>query len=141
MSEPAPSHNRDPDDEAVGLDTVHAEFRLPTKDLGKDIRFFAETLGFRLDTIFPADDPAVAVMSGHGLRIRLERGASEAPGTIRLLCRDPAAFADGRTELIAPNGTRIEIVDVNPGTAAQNSIVLECHFRSEQERDVLPDQD
>jgi quercetin dioxygenase-like cupin family protein len=44
----------------------------------------------------------------------LERGASEAPGTIRILCHDPAAFADGRTELTAPNGTRIEIVDANP---------------------------
>ena len=114
MTEPAGSQNRGPNDEAVSLDRVQAEFRLPTKDLGKDLSFFSKTLGFRLDTIFPADDPAVAVMSGHGVRIRLERGAREAPGTIRLLCHDPAAFADGRTELIAPNGTRIEIVDAKP---------------------------
>lgn len=114
MTEPAGSQNRKPIDEAGDRDTVHAEFRLPTKDLEKDLPFFSETLGFRLDTIFPADDPAVAVLSGHGLRIRLERGANEAPGTIRLLCHDPAAFADGRTELIAPNGTRIEIVDAKP---------------------------
>ena len=99
---------------ADGLDRVQAEFRLPAKDLGKDLRFFTGTLGFRLDTIFPADDPAVAVLSGHGLRIRLERGAREAPGTIRIRCHDPAAFAGGRTELTAPNGTRIEIVDANP---------------------------
>ncbi len=97
-----------------GLDRVQAEFRLPTMDLGKDLRFFTETLGFRLDTIFPADDPVAAVLSGHGLRIRLERGAQEAPGTIRILCCDPAAFAGGRTELTAPNGTRIEIVDSSP---------------------------
>ena len=99
---------------ADGPDRPQAEFRLPTEDLGKDLRFFTETLGFRLDTIFPADDPAVAVLSGHGLRIRLERGAREAPGTIRIRCHDPAAFAGGRTELTAPNGTRIEIVEANP---------------------------
>ncbi len=33
--------------------------------------------------IYPADDPEVAVLSGHGLRIRIEKGAAEAPGTIR----------------------------------------------------------
>ncbi len=99
---------------ADGLEMAQAEFRLPAKDLVKDLRFFTETLGFRMDTIFPADDPAVAVLSGHGLRIRLERGAQEAPGTIRILCHDPAVFAGGRTELTAPNGTRIEIVDASP---------------------------
>ncbi len=114
MREPAASQNHQSNDEAACLDTVHAEIRLPTEDLGKDLRFFGKILGFRLDTIFPADDPAVAVISGHGLRIRLERGAREAPGTIRILCHDPAAFADGRTELVAPNGTRIEIVDAKP---------------------------
>ena len=62
--------------------------------------------------IFPADDPSVAVLSGHGLRIRLERGANVAPGVLRLLCLDPATFADGARELTAPNG--IQIVDANP---------------------------
>ncbi len=91
-----------------------AEIRLPTADLNDDLPFFQQKLGFRLDTIFPADDPAVAVISGHGLRIRLDRGAAEAPGTIRLLCDDPAAFAGGATELTAPNGARIEIVAAHP---------------------------
>ena len=86
-----------------------AEFRLPSRDLHADLSFFGETLGFRLDSIFPADDPAVAVMSGHGLRLRLVRGADEAPGAIRLLCDDPAGFAGGERDLVAPNGTRIEI--------------------------------
>lgn len=93
---------------------VQAEVRLPTADLSADLPFYSKTLGFRLDKIYPADDPAVAVMSGHGLRIRIERGASEAPGTIRLLCNDPDNFAEGKRELTAPNGTRVEIVDANP---------------------------
>ena len=86
-----------------------AEVRLPSRDLHEDLSFFGKTLGFRLDSIFPADDPAVAVMSGYGLRLRLERGAGGAPGTIRLLCDDPAGFAGGARDLAAPNGTRIEI--------------------------------
>ena len=88
---------------------TRAEVRLASRDLHADLSFFGDTLGFRLETIFPADDPAVAVMTGHGLRIRLERGADEAPGTIRLLCEHPDTFAEGETELEAPNGTRIEI--------------------------------
>ena len=88
---------------------TRAEVRLPSHDLHADLSFFGDTLGFRLETIFPADDPAVAVMTGHGLRIRLERGADEAPGTIRLRCEHPRAFAAGETELVAPNGTRIEV--------------------------------
>ena len=88
---------------------MHAEVRLPSRDLHADLAFYGDTLGFRLESIFPADDPAVAVMTGHGLRIRLDRGAGEAPGTIRLLCERPEAFAAGARELVAPNGTRVEI--------------------------------
>lgn len=90
-----------------------AEVRLPSTDLKSDLPFFIEKLGFRLDMIFPADDPAVAVISGHGLRIRLERGAAEAPGTLRLLCHNPGAVLGGETVLKAPNGTRIELIDAD----------------------------
>ncbi len=93
---------------------ILAEFRLPTMDVQADLPFYTGTLRMRMETIFPADDPAVAVLSGHGLRIRLERGAPEHPGTIRLLTRDPDGFANGQRELVAPNGTRIEIDHVNP---------------------------
>ncbi len=91
-----------------------AEIRLPTTDLKDDLPFFTKRLGFRLDSIFPADDPATAVLSGHGVCIRLERGADEAPGTLRLLCQDPDRFADGARELTAPNGTRVELVAADP---------------------------
>ncbi len=47
-----------------------AEIALPSTDLAADLAFFTETLGFRIDTIFPADNPSVAVISGYGLRIR-----------------------------------------------------------------------
>lgn len=88
-----------------------AEVRLPCADLHEALPFYTGTLGFRLDTIFPADDPAVAVLSGYGIRLRLERGAQESPGTLRLLCRNPESVAEGNRALTAPNGTRIEIAD------------------------------
>ena len=92
---------------------IRAEIRLPTQELRNDLPFYTRTLGFRLDMIFPADNPSVAVLSGHGVRLRIEKGAPEAPGTLRLLTDDPG-FADGAKALIAPNGTKIEIDELNP---------------------------
>ncbi len=93
--------------------TATAEVRLPSQDLNADMAFF-RGIGFRLDQIFPADDPTVAVVSGHGMRVRLQRGAGEPPATLRILSDDPLGFAEGQTELTAPNGTRIEIARLNP---------------------------
>ena len=91
-----------------------AEVCLPSTDLAADLSYYTQMLGFQLDTIFPADDPAVATLSGHGLHIRLERGAAVAPGIVRLLCQEPDGFAGGARELTAPNGTRILIVEASP---------------------------
>lgn len=93
---------------------IRAEFRLPTQELRDDLPFYTQMLKMRLDMIYPADDPEVAVLSGHGLRLRIEKGAPEAPGTLRILTEDPDSFADGARELVAPNGTRIEIDELNP---------------------------
>ncbi len=87
-----------------------AQIRLPTCDLNRDLAFFQDTLGFKLDKIFPADDPAVAILSGHGLCLRLERGANDPPASLRIICDTPQAFADGNSNLTAPNGCKIEIV-------------------------------
>ena len=90
-----------------------AEVCLPSTDLTADLAFYTEALGFRLDTIFPADDPAVATLSGHGVRLRLERGVTALPGVLRLLCRDPDGVAGGQRELTAPNGVRVLLVDAD----------------------------
>ena len=98
-----------------GPENVRAvEVCLPSQDLTRDLAFFTERLGFRLDTIFPADNPAVATLSGHGLRIRLDRNARVTPPVLRLSCLEPDAFASGQRELTAPNGVRIQIVDAAP---------------------------
>ena len=91
---------------------IRAEMRLPTTDLRADLPFFGKTLGFRLDSIYPADNPSVAVFSGHGLRVRLMEATGDAPGLIRILTDDPA-FAGGVRSLTAPGGTRVEVDALN----------------------------
>lgn len=93
---------------------TRAEIRLPTQELRDDLPFFTRVLKMRLDSIYPADDPEVAVFSGHGLRVRIQKGAAEAPGLIRILTNDPEGFADGARHLVAPNGTQVEIDELNP---------------------------
>jgi quercetin dioxygenase-like cupin family protein len=94
---------------------IRAEIRLPTQELRDDLPFYTKVLGMRLDMIYPADNPEVAVLSGHGLRIRIQKGATEAAGTIRLLTDTPEAFP--ARILTAPNGTRVEIDALNPPLA------------------------
>lgn len=91
-----------------------AEIVIPCAELSDTLPFFVERLGFRLDQIFPADDPATAVISGHGLRLRLVRGAPGDGGTLRLLCDHPGNAPGGGAPLVAPNGTRIEFGLANP---------------------------
>lgn len=80
------------------------------KDLDATIRFFIEELGFRLDGIGPADDPAHARLSGHGLNLQLERSSHSAPGILRIA----AGNTPKPRTLTAPNGTWIELVAGDP---------------------------
>lgn len=93
---------------------IQAEVLLPTDDLGMDLPFFTKQLGFRLNEIFPADDPNTARLCGHGLNIRLQKGAQTGPGILRILTDDVPGFAEGQVHLVAPNGTRIEIAPLTP---------------------------
>jgi catechol 2,3-dioxygenase-like lactoylglutathione lyase family enzyme len=58
-----------------------AEVVFPCESLAENLAFFTETLGFRLQIVYPADAPRVAVVSGYGVRIRLE----EKPGKALVL--------------------------------------------------------
>ena len=84
-----------------------AEMRVPCSPLAPTLDFFTGRLGFRVETIFPADEPHTASLSGHGMRLRLAPDAGDS-GTIRLACERAGGV------LTAPNGTRIELVDRDP---------------------------
>ena len=60
-----------------------AEVVLPCTELEATLEFYIEDLGFRIEAIFPADDPVVARLSGHGLTLLLERGLDAPPGLLR----------------------------------------------------------
>ena len=87
-----------------------AEMVLPCKSLQETLDFFVSRLGFELVSISPADDPARAILRGYDIRIRLERDASGTPGSLCLYLKDADAVVGSDRELLAPNGTKIEIV-------------------------------
>jgi quercetin dioxygenase-like cupin family protein len=96
------------------MQNIRYEMLLPTEDLQADIAFFTKTLGMRMDEIAPADDPSEALLSGHGLRLRLRMDADVPPGFLRILADDAVLIAGGQTRLTAPNGTQIEIAALDP---------------------------
>jgi quercetin dioxygenase-like cupin family protein len=49
---------------------------VPCADLDGAIAYLTGSPGFRLDMIMPADCPRVALVSGHGIRLRLETAAT-----------------------------------------------------------------
>lgn len=88
--------------------SIHtAEACVQSSDLAADLAYFTESLGFRLETILPADNPSVVTISGHGLRLRIEQGDSG--GALRLVCGDPDGVADGAREITSPGGIRISL--------------------------------
>src|SRR5690242_21840139 len=51
-----------------------AQVLLPCRDLAATLAFFTDRLGFKVNLIFPAVSPSNAVITGHGLALRLEAG-------------------------------------------------------------------
>lgn len=94
------------------LNDVRAQVCLPTTALSDDIAFFTKVLKMRMESIYPADDPSVAVFSGHGLRVRLDQNQTGSAGHLHILT-DDAGFANARA-LTSPGGTTVEIDALNP---------------------------
>ena len=86
-----------------------AYLRLGCETLGPTLDFFTEELGFELQSIFPADDPATARLVGYGLAIELQRGLEGPVGELLLTCEGELP-----EERVAPNGTRIRFVSAEP---------------------------
>ncbi len=101
-----------------------AEVVLPCSELNETLAFYTETLGLVVEFIFPADNPKVAVLCGHGIRVRLEISAEASNSVIRLLIEDATVT---ETDLIAPNGTRFILTAALPPVALpaeQQSLVI-----------------
>lgn len=79
------------------------EIVLPARPMTETLRFFRERLGFRLESIVPADAPAVAVVALGDMRVQLRSDYDRDPG--RLQVTTDAAELPANTR--APNGTEI----------------------------------
>ena len=90
-----------------------AEIVLPSPDFDVTLEFFREKLGFKIETIFPADSPSTAVLFGHGVRLRLERGGKPVPVILRLTSTD-ASLKD-TLEIAAPNMVQVVIAPKDKG--------------------------
>jgi quercetin dioxygenase-like cupin family protein len=86
-----------------GADGVRdAHVVLATDHFDADFEALTERHGFRVDAIFPADAPTTAIVSGHGVRLRLESSSAARPLTLHLLTD---AAAGSRT---LPGGSTLE---------------------------------
>ncbi len=79
-----------------------------SSNLEAEMAFFHK-MGFRLIHIFPDDSPEVAVMTGHGIHLRLDKNADCAPSVLYLLTDDESQLADKKKTYVAPNGTVLKI--------------------------------
>jgi mannose-6-phosphate isomerase-like protein (cupin superfamily) len=136
--------------EASASNIRGGEVVVPCTDLDAALALL-DSLGFCLESIFPADDPAVAVTAGHGVRLRLERGVVAPAPIVRLACREPVAVAGGAREVVLPGGARIEIVHEETGftlpplapsytvTRASGADAWHAGRAGMQYRDLIPD--
>jgi quercetin dioxygenase-like cupin family protein len=96
--------------------TERAGVVLLCQDFAANLAFFTESLGFRVETIHPADGPTHASIIGHGCRLYLEVGIDE-PVHIRLTV-NPTSTLAGK-QLKAPNGSVVECVATQPGMSVE----------------------
>lgn len=69
------------ENESASHETSHEiKLMVPGADFGTTLELFTGRLGFRIDMIFPANEPSVALISSHATVIRLEK--LETPGSI-----------------------------------------------------------
>ena len=83
----------------VDTDSDNAFVNIACESLDDTLGFYTGSLGFRIEQIFPADAPRVALLSGHGITARLSVGDHEPDVTAATLsvCRiGESGFGVGR---------------------------------------------
>lgn len=96
----------------AGADIRSAQVLVACDVLEPTLAFFQQRLGFQVDAIFPADNPTTAMVSGHGLSLRLVEGATGGASDLYLLCGDPRVVAG--SPWVGPRGLRVHFVAADP---------------------------
>ncbi|HEX4858014.1 MAG TPA: cupin domain-containing protein [Usitatibacteraceae bacterium] len=91
-----------------------AQVEVPCTDLANTLSYLTGQLGFHVESILPADQPTTAVLSGHGVRLRLQQappGANIVPLTLFLSCQ---GVGDCAPTVQGPDGMAIRLIEDTP---------------------------
>jgi mannose-6-phosphate isomerase-like protein (cupin superfamily) len=91
-----------------------AQIVIPCPDLASILNLLTTSLGFSIDLVVPADSPRTAVVSGHGVTLRLEQDAGRVRSPLpilRLYCEGHGAVSADRRE---NDALQIEFAAVDP---------------------------
>lgn len=94
---------------------------LTTERFDDDLAALTAEHGFRVDAIYPADAPSTAIVSGHGVRLRLESAGQARPLTLHLITDDHEGSR------VLPGGSVIEFRPFTTGyvlPAAEAELVV-----------------
>lgn len=97
--------------------STEAQVVVATSAFTEDLAALTTRFGFRLDEIYPADAPSTAMLSGHGLRLRLERSAAPNVVTIDVHTDEPSAVVElpgGSVVRLVPHPGPFELPDNMP---------------------------
>lgn len=123
--------------------TVDAQVLLLTDRFADDLAVLIDELGFRVDVIFPADAPSTAVVSGRGVRLRLEQTDDAQPITVVVTTDEPgqvSALPGGTRIQYRPRTTSYHLPDNDPSlTIVSDDGGSEVGRAGMRYRDLVPD--
>jgi len=131
------------------MQSIQALVLAPTKSLTED-KEFLENLGFKLIHIYPDDEPEVAVMTGHGLKLQLDRKWTGPSPTLILKTDDIKMLAKYKNWVKSPGRIRIraEPKTYKVPTISKTNVFEISHFQDNESwvtgragmlyRDLLP---
>lgn len=124
-------------------DIRDAHVVVPTDRFTDDLAALLGEHGFRVDAIFPADAPSTAIVSAHGVRLRLEQSSTSAPVTLHLLSDEltgERTLPGGSTIAFRPFTTTFDLPGNRPSLVVSHDDGERGVGRAGMRyRDLLPD--
>lgn len=114
-----------------------------TDRFAEDLAALLDDHGFRVDVIYPADSPTTAIVSAHGVRLRLEASAEPAPVALHLITdagSGTSTLPGGTTLAFRPLSTTYELPANRPSLVVSHDDGERGVGRAGMRyRDLLPD--